>query len=206
MARLDVAFVIGHDAHAPGTRGHGPGEHFLGRAFAGDFRRAFKAEGLRCRLIYRREGLGLADQYTDLIARLVALDPRCGLDLHQNGGGYPGSRTIHGGPGAGLGAARLADATATAFATAQGTADKGGYAQLGADGRPRAWTGHETESADGKWYPAGNVLQLLELPMPFVVLEPFDCTDRADYDAGLAALLSGESPRALARAVAAFLS
>lgn len=209
MARpLDVLNVVGHDLFNPGAKSPWGDEWLVMMEWSPSFRRAQKLEGLKAGLDGRRAGVdGYDARYDDLIARCIERNPRVLFDFHHNGGGYPGVTGLY--PPGNEAAKRIAELACRALAEAQGTKYRGVRDSAGEDGRPRAWTGKETESADGNWYPAGSVLKLLdELKPPIlpVVLEFYDGSVKSDFDAAMAAFKSGASQAALAGAVVQFFA
>ena len=195
---LDVLFLVGHDLHPgqEGAVGQGIPERYLMGAHVRAFVLACRAVGLRAGSIVRRDEVdGYDARQLDACARLARA--RFGIDLHFNSGGYPGSRALYFGEPS----RALADAVARAFATAQGTSYRGVHAQLGADGVPRAWRSTDVEK------PSGGELVVLTRAAPCItcVAEPFDGSVASDYAAGLAALQSGASARAVAAALRALV-
>lgn len=208
---IDVVLVTGHDARNPGARAYnGIPENYHARAWAPTFARAIRTHeladpyesSLTCRVVHRRDGLNLDDQYDDLLKRIRRLDPGCVLDLHHNAGGYPGSTAI----ASGAASYNLATMCGRALALAQHNKWLGVRDHTALDGRPRAWRGDEKQHTDGKWYPAGTVLRLLELDCPVAILEPFDGTDEEDYRKAITALVVGRAQAALAEAIAEFFA
>jgi len=201
---LDVMLTIGHDLWGPGARGQGIPERYFMGAWAPAFARSLRVAGFRTAIDYRRIEDG-EDRYQQLIARCSTRAPRVLIDLHFNSGGYPGVGGLHR-PGHTSGR-RLVELVTRYLSEAQGTKAHPPRDHAGADGRPRAWTGTETQSADGQWYPAGSPLYLLELPDPIVpvVLELFDGSVEADHASAVAALRAGKTQAALTRAVSEFL-
>lgn len=203
--QVDVALVVGHSVASPGSHCAHASEFYFWSHWVRSLAEPMRAQGLKVRVVRRDHRItGWTERQLDLVERLVAMGPRVVLDLHHNGGGYPGSYALHT-PGD-EDSRTWAVTCAKATAAATGTRCRGVGDSAGADGRPRSWTGKETESSDGKWYPAGSPLYLLETGITTAVLEPFDGSVRDDYEAGLAALRSGVYQAELAAAVAEYLA
>jgi len=207
---IDVLNVIGHDLKNPGARGYyGRAERYELGAWVPSFVRAQRAINLQAKLDMRRvEVEGYDARYDDLIARCTHRNPRILYDYHHNSGGKYGGVVCIVPPGNNV-AGQLARKVGPAIAAVQGTRFRGVTTNEGADGKPRSWTGQETQSPDGNWYPAGPTLRLLdELPATIipVVLEFYDGDDKGDYDAALTAFKANKTQTALAKATAEFLA
>ena len=201
MRKNAIINVVGHDLISPGAVGQGIPERYLLGAWVPIYVRAQRAAGLRAGVDYRRVEDGDYDaRYSALVARCIERKPRIVLDYHFNSGGYPGVLCIHS-PGSEAGR-ELAATISAAVSAAHGTRDLGARDNAGIDGRPRAWGASDV--VDGRYYPAGPVLRLLELPPPTiaVVIELFDGSVEADHHAATASMRAGRSQAALARVLA----
>ncbi len=201
-----VVFVVGHSGLSAGASGQGIPEAYFWARWVPSIARACRAREIKAKVRHRWEEAGSwTDRQTALYEHLNTLNADLLVDVHFNGGTKGGSVGLFR-PGHAR-SEQAAVSISAAIAAAQGTRSLRCYDSAGADGVPRSWTGKETESADGKWYPAGSELVLLSRtePAAAVVLEPFEGSVASDYAAGLAALKSGATQAAIADAVADLL-
>lgn len=204
----DVLLTIGHSGLSPGTSAvNGIPECFTMRTWAPSIARAIRMEGYRCKVRHRKEEVsGWEARQFALVAEVEGLSPRLLVDLHHNGGGYPGSTAIF--PPGDEASEKAAETLARGMATAIQNRYLGVRNHDDGFGVPRAWSGGEVESPDGKWYPSGSELFLLSRTSSStlrVILEPYDGTVDQDWQKAMVAFKTGVFQAGLARAVAAVL-